>query len=79
MQDVIKEIRDKTVRDRMEGVLPYDINYREPTPASIKFVSDFAKLTGDYSGLSSVDLRVLVRMHVRGMAVWVPPMCRVLC
>eukprot|EP00041_Stephanoeca_diplocostata_P029936 m.893446 g.893446 ORF g.893446 m.893446 type:complete len:838 (-) comp23660_c1_seq2:1264-3777(-) len=63
LPDVIKEIRDKAVRDRMEGVLPYDINYREPTPASIKFVSDFAKLTGDYGGLSSVDLRVLALTH----------------
>ena len=45
------------------GILNYDIKFREPTPKSIAFVSAFAKHTGDFAGLSPVDLRVLALAH----------------
>lgn len=40
-------------------MLPYDITVREPTAESIRFVSEFAKKTGDFGSLSAVDLKVI--------------------
>eukprot|EP00794_Sanderia_malayensis_P018759 gene18759-20650_t len=56
--DVISEIRDANTRQRL-SVLPYTIEFREPSCESIKAVSDFAKKTGDFSSLSAVDIRVM--------------------
>jgi len=58
IQDVISEIRDPMTRQRLQ-VLPYDIHMREPSLESVKFVTEFAKKTGDFKVLSAVDLRVL--------------------
>lgn len=55
---VISEIRDRAVRERMAGPLPYELKFREPHPRSIKAVADFARETGDLHGLSAVDLKV---------------------
>ncbi|XP_071784996.1 RNA-binding protein NOB1-like [Asterias amurensis] len=56
--DVVSEIKDGATRKRL-AVLPYELKYREPSSASIQTISEFAKKTGDYHSLSSVDLRVL--------------------
>eukprot|EP00040_Diaphanoeca_grandis_P039173 m.258340 g.258340 ORF g.258340 m.258340 type:complete len:625 (-) comp36445_c0_seq1:111-1985(-) len=61
--EVIAEIRNKDMRDKLAGVLPYTITFRQPHPKSIRFVSEFSKLTGDYGGLSAVDLKVLALAH----------------
>ena len=35
IQDVVREIRDKATRARLQ-VLPYDLNFRNPSPESVK-------------------------------------------
>jgi len=58
---VLREIRDSKARDHLEhSILPLlDLKIREPSDASILQVIAFAKQTGDYAGLSTVDLQVL--------------------
>ncbi|XP_029212428.2 RNA-binding protein NOB1-like [Acropora millepora] len=58
VEDVIKEIRSKATRQRL-SVLPYRLNFRQPSAEAVLAVTNFSKLTGDYKGLSSADLRVL--------------------
>ena len=68
IREVVTELRDKDTRDRIfHGVLPYELTYREPTAESVKAVSDFARLTGDFAGLSAVDIKVVPPPH---LAVW---------
>jgi RNA-binding protein NOB1 len=56
---VVSEIRDKETRTRFETtVLPF-LQLRTPKPESIKFVSDFARQTGDLAVLSSTDVQLL--------------------
>mgnify|MGYP005844980825 CR=1 FL=1 len=55
---VIAEIRDARARQHLQQ-LPFEIKTREPSPASIHAVTEFARLTGDYQSLSRVDLQVL--------------------
>jgi RNA-binding protein NOB1 len=56
---VVSEIRDQETRTRLETtVLPF-LQLRTPKPDSIKFVSDFARKTGDLAVLSSTDIRLL--------------------
>jgi len=58
---VLREIRDSKARAYMEhSVLPLlDLKIREPSDKAIQDVIAFAKQTGDYAGLSTVDLQVL--------------------
>lgn len=56
--EVINEIKDPQTRQRL-AVLPYEVNFREPSQESIKFVTEFSKKTGDFKSLSAVDIRVL--------------------
>jgi len=58
---VIHEIRDSKSRQYLnDRVIPLlDLQVKEPTEASIQQVIQFAKQTGDYASLSSVDLQVL--------------------
>ena len=39
-------------------VLPYELKFRDPSPASIQAVSLAAKDSGDFASLSAVDLQV---------------------
>lgn len=55
---VLGEIRDAKARDHLSN-LPFELQVREPTPEGVKAVTEFARLTGDYHSLSSVDLQVL--------------------
>ena len=56
---VISEIKDKQARARLEvAIIPF-LTIRTPNPASIKFVSDFARKTGDLWVLSKPDIQVL--------------------
>ncbi|EPE09150.1 20s-pre-rrna d-site endonuclease nob1 [Ophiostoma piceae UAMH 11346] len=53
---VLEEIRDPATRARVElQLLPF-LTFRTPTPASVKFVTDFARRTGDLEVLSKPDL-----------------------
>ncbi|KAJ6261594.1 hypothetical protein Dda_4264 [Drechslerella dactyloides] len=56
---VAHEIRDAATRSRFETLWSPFLQYRSPKPASIKYVSDFAKKTGDYGVLGGTDLQVL--------------------
>ena len=47
-----------THRDKLANGV-FDLNYREPTPESMKAVMAFARKTGDYASLSAVDMRVI--------------------
>jgi len=55
---VVSEIRDKATRQRLK-VLPYELKFRDPSPASLAAVSAAAKESGDFASLSPVDLQVL--------------------
>lgn len=63
LPEVISEIKDKATKQRLQ-VLPYEINYRVPSPEIIKIVTDFSKLTGDYPSLSAVDIKVLALTYL---------------
>merc|ERR1719357_1811067 len=39
--------------------MPFDIMYKQPTSEAVRFISEFARKTGDYASLSAVDIRVL--------------------
>lgn len=58
LQEVVAEIRDKETRQRMQ-VLPYELQFRNPTSHGLVKVSEFAKKTGDFASLSLTDLNVL--------------------
>jgi len=58
IHEVVDEIRDKETRQRLQ-VLPYEIEFKQPTSQGLRKVSEFAKKTGDYSSLSVTDLSVL--------------------
>jgi RNA-binding protein NOB1 len=56
---IISEIRDADARARIETLyLPF-LTQRTPSPASMKFVSEFARKTGDREVLSKVDMEVI--------------------
>ncbi|KAI9825732.1 MAG: Nin1 binding protein [Phylliscum demangeonii] len=56
---VLAEIRDAVARARIELTWRPFLTVRDPKPASVKCVADFARLTGDYEVLSRTDLLVL--------------------
>ncbi|CAL8243191.1 unnamed protein product [Lota lota] len=58
LKDVVEEIRDKATR-RSLSFLPYQLNFKEPYPEHIRFVTEFSKKTGDYPSLSATDIKVL--------------------
>lgn len=58
VKEVVNEVLDKNTRNRLQ-VLPYEINFREPSAEAIHAVTEFSKKTGDYRSLSAVDLRLL--------------------
>ncbi|XP_073706396.1 RNA-binding protein NOB1-like [Garra rufa] len=58
VKDVVEEIRDKPTK-RSLAFLPYQLNYKEPFPEHVRFVTEFAKKTGDYPSLSATDIKVL--------------------
>ncbi|KAI2653358.1 RNA-binding protein NOB1 [Labeo rohita] len=58
LKDVVDEIRDKPTK-RSLAFLPYQLNFKEPFPEHVRFVTEFAKKTGDYPSLSATDIKVL--------------------
>ena len=46
-------------------VLPYELEYRQPSAQGLKFVTEFARKTGDYASLSATDLRVSL-LYIEG-------------
>ncbi|KAM0723872.1 hypothetical protein Q7P37_000862 [Cladosporium fusiforme] len=56
---IISEIKDETTRSRVETLLMPFLTVRQPSPASMKFVTDFARRTGDLPVLSKPDLQII--------------------
>ncbi|KAI1135628.1 D-site 20S pre-rRNA nuclease [Hypoxylon sp. FL0543] len=56
---VLSEIRDAATRSRVETTLIPFLKLRSPRPESIKFVTDFARRTGDLEVLSKPDLHLI--------------------
>lgn len=56
---VISEIRDVTARSRVETTLLPFLTLREPRPTSVRFITDFARKTGDLPVLSRPDVQIL--------------------
>ncbi|KAI2624452.1 Nin one binding Zn-ribbon like-domain-containing protein [Xylaria nigripes] len=56
---VVSEIRDAATRSRVETTLLPFLKLRSPRPASIKFVTDFARRTGDLEVLSKPDIHLM--------------------
>lgn len=55
---VVAEIKDENTRASLQ-VLPYDFKLKEPNSDALKFVTLFARKTGDLCNLSSVDLNLI--------------------
>jgi RNA-binding protein NOB1 len=55
---VLAEIRDAKARTHLQQ-LPFELVPREPSAEGIAAVVEFARQTGDYQSLSTVDLQVL--------------------
>ncbi|KAJ1397252.1 hypothetical protein B484DRAFT_313908, partial [Ochromonadaceae sp. CCMP2298] len=60
--DVLAEIRDSKARDSLLS-LPFEIEERTPSQASINLVAQFAKRTGDFAAISRTDLRLIALTH----------------
>lgn len=56
---IINEIRDTATRARLQTTLLPFLELRDPSPASIKIISDFARRTGDLQVLSKPDIQLL--------------------
>ncbi|KAF7563411.1 hypothetical protein G7046_g722 [Stylonectria norvegica] len=59
LPSIITEIRDPATRSRVETTLLPFVTLRSPGPDSIKFVTAFARRTGDLAVLSRPDIEVL--------------------
>ncbi|GAP90901.1 putative UPF0271 protein [Rosellinia necatrix] len=59
LPSVISEIRDAATRSRVETTLLPFLKLRSPRPASIKFITDFARRTGDLEVLSKPDIHLM--------------------
>ncbi|KAK1784980.1 hypothetical protein P4O66_018412 [Electrophorus voltai] len=58
LKDVVNEIRDKQTKKNL-AFLPYKLNFKEPFPEYVRFVTEFSKKTGDFPSLSATDIKVL--------------------
>lgn len=56
---IISEIKDVATRSRVDTTLKPFLTIRSPTPNSIKFVTDFARRTGDLAVLSKPDIQII--------------------
>jgi RNA-binding protein NOB1 len=59
---VLQEIRDSKARMHLQN-LPFVLHTKEASPEAIQAVIFFAKQTGDYASLSSVDIQVLALQY----------------
>ncbi|KAI2466550.1 D-site 20S pre-rRNA nuclease [Annulohypoxylon bovei var. microspora] len=59
LPSVISEIRDAATRSRVETTLLPFLKLRSPKPESVKFITDFARRTGDLEVLSRPDLHLI--------------------
>lgn len=56
---VISEIKDSATRSRVETILSPFLELRSPNAASVAFVQEFARKTGDLAVLSRTDIQII--------------------
>jgi len=56
---IIDEIKDTATRARLDSTLRPFLELRNPTPASVKVITDFARRTGDLAVLSRPDIHLM--------------------
>ncbi|KAK3679770.1 20S-pre-rRNA D-site endonuclease nob1 [Recurvomyces mirabilis] len=56
---IISEIKDAATRARVETTLLPFLTIRSPSPGSVKFVTEFARRTGDLAVLSKPDIQII--------------------
>lgn len=56
---VVDEIRDAATRARVQSTLLPFLKLRQPRPASVKVIADFARRTGDAEVLSKPDIQLM--------------------
>lgn len=56
---IIAEIKDAATRSRFETTLKPFVALRSPRPASLQFVTEFARKTGDLAVLSRPDIQII--------------------
>lgn len=56
---ILSEIKDAATRQRVETTLKPFLTVRSPNPTSIKFVTHFARKTGDLAVLSKPDIQII--------------------
>ncbi|PVD20555.1 hypothetical protein C0Q70_18711 [Pomacea canaliculata] len=61
--EVVHESCDKATRQRLK-VIPFHLNFKQPSSEAIAIVSDFAKKTGDYQSLSATDIKVIALTYM---------------
>ncbi|KAI1206909.1 D-site 20S pre-rRNA nuclease [Annulohypoxylon truncatum] len=59
LPSVLSEVRDAATRARVETTLLPFLELRSPKPESVKFVTDFARRTGDLEVLSKPDIHLI--------------------
>ncbi|KAM0275053.1 hypothetical protein ACHAQH_007614 [Verticillium albo-atrum] len=59
LPSIIDEIRDAATRTRVETTLLPFVKLRSPRSASVKFITDFARRTGDLEVMSRPDIQLL--------------------
>lgn len=59
LPSILDEIRDAATRARVETTLLPFVTLRNPRPASVKFVSDFARRSGDLEVMSRPDVLLI--------------------
>ncbi len=57
--EILTEIKDAATRSRVETTLRPFLTLRSPNPNSVKFVTDFARRTGDLAVLSRPDILII--------------------
>jgi RNA-binding protein NOB1 len=62
VQEVMNEVRDEKAR-HFQKTFPFEIKIREPSLESMKFVTEFAKKTGDFASLSLTDIKVVALVY----------------
>lgn len=56
--EVLAEIRDSKAKEQLER-LPFELEFKNPSPEMCGKVANFAKTTGDYAALSKTDLKLI--------------------
>lgn len=59
LPSIIDEIQDAVTRARLETTLRPFLELRNPTPASVKVITDFSRRTGDLAVLSRPDVHLM--------------------